>query len=233
MDRDAARQVRSGTQAGRPSATDLIAFLDESNKPMRHRASGLVDHSGDFYVIAGVVVLRADTDELRAEMRLIVRRLGMPVHYGRIRSQARRRALVDLVDGLTWWEAHVFETAHPASARHTSEHFVRARLLKVALVQLTGAGGVTGVTLETRSSPSRGLDQIDLRDRSVIQRLQDQGLVSPGVDMTHADKSEPLLWLADVLAGARSDDICAVDPGASARLAHRMRIVRVEVGRRR
>ena len=87
MDRDAARQVRSGAQAGRPRPTDLIAFLDESKKPMRDRASGLVDHSGDFYVIAGVVVLRADADELRDEMRLIARRLGMPVHYGRIRSR--------------------------------------------------------------------------------------------------------------------------------------------------
>lgn len=87
------------------------------------------------------------------------------------------RAPVDLEDCSDSWEGFGFESSSPAPARRASEHFVRAQLLKVALVQLTAECGVTEVTLETRSSPGRGLDQLDLRDRAVIQRLQDQGLV--------------------------------------------------------
>jgi len=65
--------------------------------------------------------------------------------------------------------------------------------------------------------------QLDEKDHQVLQKLHTRHAVPASLAISHADKTEPLLVIADVLAGARSDDLCFADQQAYPLLAHRVR----------
>ncbi len=200
-------------------AIDLIAFIDESKKPMRDRRTGRVAGTGDHYVVAGGVVISGDADRVRLRIADLEADLGFPMHYSDMSSERRRRAAQALasVDG---WEGYLFETAQPLPSQHYREHFVRAKVIGAALECLSTDGGVVRATLETRNHPGRGLSQLDEKDHQVLQKLLSQKRVRSGFRITHANKSEKLLAIADLLAGARTDYLCAVDSEPFALLAH-------------
>lgn len=205
----------------------MVAFIDESWKPVRDRRTGRVDASqGRHYALAVAAVLLGDVDGLRAGLRRVQDDLGYPIHYGDLRGVSRRRAVCGAVAELLEWEGLIFETARPLSRPHHTEHYARGRLLRSALQELYGVQAVTIVTLETRSKPADGFDQLDARDHQMLQSLISKGEVAPGSRMMHAGKTEPLLWLADVLAGARTDHLCLVDSIAYGLLGHRVSLTR-------
>jgi hypothetical protein len=112
---------------------------------------------------------------------------------------------------------------HPGSRRvdDTQGHYVVA----AALPTLERDFGVSSLVLETRSAPLRGFVALDSHDHGTRQSLVARGELRAETDLTHVTKSEPLLWIADVLAGARSDVLCGRDHTTYPLLAHRVRRV--------
>ena len=60
---------------------ELLAFLDESNKPVRDPATGKVANTGNRYVVAAAVVLRGEAEPIRNELRALRDRIGYDLHY--------------------------------------------------------------------------------------------------------------------------------------------------------
>ena len=202
--------------------TNLVAFIDESKKPVRDPATGRVAGTGDHYVVAAAVVLSGDLDDVRGALVAATQALGFPFHYADLRSRSRRLAALDAILAIDAWDAFLFETARPMSPRHNSEHHLRSKTLAAALRHLSTEVGTSRVVLETRAHPGRGLDQLDRKDHQVLQRLISLGEVAHGLSLGHVDKAEPVLQVSDVLAGVRTDHLCSVDRELYARVAHRV-----------
>lgn len=202
---------------------DLIAFIDESKKPARDPRTGKVSGQGDFYVVASAVVLRCDVEMTRQALTSAVDRLGFPLHYSELRSRRRKVAAISAVMAIDDWDALVVETSRALPPRGHSEHHVRARILRQAFAELNTQGGVFDITLESRAARGRGLDQLDLKDHQVLQSLIAARQVSGSLRISHATKSEPLLWIADLVAGARSDFLCGRDRETYGLVSERVR----------
>lgn len=141
---------------GDANAISVIAYLDESKKPMRNSSTGKVSDSGEHYVVAAAVLMRGDQQVLRQRLH-----------------------------------------------------------------------GVDEAVFETRATLSRGLHALDEHDHATWYSLVERGLVDSRLTIRYENKSEPLLWLADALAGSRTDYLCGVDRGVFPLLAHRVTIRRV------
>lgn len=204
--------------------TELIAYLDESRKPVRDRATRQVLAERTHYVVAAAVVIDGDA-ETREAIADIETRLGYRLHYADLRSRQRRVETVRELHEVQGWEARVYETARPLETRHHSEHHVRAQTLRSALGDLANQAEVARVVLETRSAPHLGFRQLDEKDHQVLRKLQSDREVPDGFRITHADKSELLLALPDIIAGARSDWLCGVDTEPYSLISHRVRSV--------
>ncbi len=208
---------------------EILAFLDESKKPVRDPRTGKVSDRGDYYVVAGVVIMRGDADETRDALRELAADLEVDVHYNEL-SRARRIVVIERVAALDTWDGYLFETAQPLRARHNSERRLRDKTMTAAFTTLGRDGGVMDLVLETRGKPSLGFTQLDENDHRVLQRLRSRNEVAQGLSIRHESKREPLLWLADVLAGARTDHLCGVHLDMYPRLAHRVREVCAVLG---
>jgi hypothetical protein len=208
---------------------DLTAFLDESKKPVRDPATGRPLTTGDHYVVASAVVLHGDVDEVRSEVSDVERTLGYRLHYANLRSRKRRLEAVEALGALSHWDGYLFETARPVPAS-VSEHHVRAKVLQEAMLHLANEVGVLRLHLETRADPKRGFHVLDEKDNQVLQRLLSQKAVPADLRIAHFTKSEAVLCIADVLAGARSDYLCGADRETYSLLAHRVRDTRQALG---
>lgn len=201
---------------------ELHGFIDESKKPVRDRQTGKVSGAGDFYVVAAAVVLRGDLRETRAELRALAGDLGVDLHYNEL-SRQRRIEAVERIAAIESWDGYLFETGRPLISRHNSERRLRAHTMTAAFTVLGTDEGVENLVLETRGKPSEGFTQLDDHDRQVLQRLKTKKQVPRSLSIDHATKAEPLLWLADVLAGARTDHLCNVHADIFPRVTHRIR----------
>lgn len=202
----------------------LVAFVDESRKPVRDEATGRVADAGGHYVVAAAVVLRGDADDCRQGLRDLADGVnsGEALRWKNMGSQ-RKLAVVEGILEIRHWDALVYETASPVMDRHHRDAMVRARILRIALPDLSAKQGIAHVTFETRSQPSLGFTTHDRRDHEVLQSLLDKGEIDPDFRIDHDGKSEPMLWLADVVAGTRSDYTCGVDREMFSRIAFRVR----------
>jgi Protein of unknown function (DUF3800) len=185
--------------------TDLVAYIDESKKPVRDGSTGKVSHTHEYYVVAAAIVLSGEAEEVRAELLSAVDRLGYRLHYREFRSVQRRTEALDAITAIDGWEAYIFETAKPMSNRHNSEHHLRSKTLGAAFNVLSTEVGVHDVVLESRAHVARGFTSLDRNDNSVLKSLLDDGVVPPGLSIRHTDKSESLFQLSDMVAGARTD----------------------------
>ena len=202
---------------------ELVAFLDESKKPVRNRRTGKVDRDAHYYVVASAVTFSGDLDDCRAKIAALETDLGYKLHFSGLRSHTRRVNAVDaVVDLLEGWESHLFESSVPFRATAGAEHRARAQLLEAAFTYLGNEAGVNHVVLETRAEPVSGFDQLDTRDHRVLQKLHSRSQVPAGFSISHATKHELALGLADILAGARTDFLCGKDDECYARLSHRV-----------
>lgn len=204
-------------------SVDLVAFVDESKRPVRDRRTGRVAGTGDFYVVASVVTLEGELGDYREAITKLEGELGYELHYGELRSQSRRVEAVEAVAALEGWEAHLFESVNPIpAAGGWAEHRIRAKALEAAFVHLAKDCGVDRVVLETRAHPTAGFAELDAKDHRVLQRLITRAQVPAGFSISHASKDEPILSIADVLASSRTDLLCGRDSECYARLGHRV-----------
>jgi len=134
---------------------DLVAYLDESRKPVRDLATGRVAGRGEHYVVAAAVVIDGDLGAIRAEITDIETRLRYRLHYADLRGRERKTAVLTALDEVDGWDAYVFETRRPLPTRNFSEHHVRAKILAVAFTLLGNDVGTSRVVLETRATPVR------------------------------------------------------------------------------
>lgn len=205
----------------------MVAFLDESRKPVRDPETGRPIPSVLHYVVAAAIVLQGDAAQLRSSLRSVAHDVGRPLHYSDLGTDGRIQALNALGE-LTGWEGLIYETNTPVSDR-VPERRTRARLLRVAFPDLTTRQEAQTVTLETRSTPRLGFHQLDEHDHSTWRSLIDRGSVPHGLTLRHGDKSDPLLWVPDLVAGARSDHLCATNRSNFPLISHRVSaIVRVD-----
>ena len=199
--------------------TELVAYLDESRKPMRNPATGRVDHRFHHYVVAAVVILDGESADIRHRLGRIGGRFGYPLHYRSLGPGSRIGAL-EGIEEINGWDGYIFETARALPDAHFKEHHVRAKIMEAAFVRLCSEGIMRAV-LETRSAPMQGFT-LDQKDHQVLNRLQRQKSVLAGFRISHADKTEAILQLPDLLAGSRSDWLCSVDRNPYARVSHRV-----------
>jgi hypothetical protein len=131
--------------------------------------------------------------------------------------------VVDTIVALPDWDGYVFETERAVDFRRRSDHAIRAAILTEAFPVLEEEAGVGFIVLESRAMPTGTVGPVDMKDLDVLRRVQFRGWVSGSLEVGHAPKSEAILAIADVIAGARSDFICGVDRSIYPRLAHRIR----------
>ena len=204
--------------------TEPVAFLDESRKPIRNPATGRVDDHGlNYYVVAAAVVPEGDSSNIRRQLGRIEVEIGIELHY-RDLSTARRAEALEAIDRIDGWYGYMFETARALPA-HYSEHHVRAKVIAEAFTHLS-CEGVAEAVLETRAGPKKDFQTLDNKDHQVLRKLQRQGTVPDSFRIRHDDKTEAILQIADLLAGARSDDLCGVNRETYYRISHRVRATR-------
>ena len=201
----------------------LIAFVDESCKPVRDPSTRQAVPDRYRYVLACTVVFEADIDAVRCELSSLEASLGKPLHY-RDLARTAREAVLEHAANLDSWEGALFETSRDIVRQHHSEHHVRAKLLERALQSLSEKFGAAEIVMESRSRRRRGPGQLDQKDHQVLRKMRGRGLIEP-IELRHDDKSEVMLRLPDLLAGARTDHLCGVDRTAFALIANRVEVV--------
>lgn len=212
--------------AGPDAGAELVAFVDESRKPVRDERTGAVAGSGDHYVVAAAVVMTGDVQSCREEVAAVAaaHNGARPLRWKDLGKQRRRDVVMSLID-LDHWDALLYETKRPVSPRNLTDARVRALILRNALEDLSIVRGVVHATLETRSQPSKGFTTHDRRDNDVLQSLLSRGDVDPDFRISHDGKAESLLWIADAVAGARTDFKCGVDREMYSLMAHRIQAI--------
>lgn len=156
----------------------MIAFVDES-----------ILLAGHGCYVLGCVVLPVNR---KAHVRRAARRAipaGRTFHWTKERPEVRQAMLQVLADDASY----LFAYSHRPVVRREHEG-ARVQLPNALLDDLSDAN-VLELVLESRQ------DHNDARDRQVIGSRQQQGDAS--LDYRHdGPRQEPLLWLADALAGA-------------------------------
>lgn len=203
---------------------ELTAFLDESRKPIRNPATRRVAEQGRYYyVVAAAVVLDGDIGHIRSQLEMVGAETGVQLHYRNL-SRTRRAETLDAIDRIGGWDGYLFETARALPDAHYSEHHVRAKVLVGAFTHLSSEGVVEAV-LETRAGTRKDFQPLDNKDHQVLRKLQRQGAVPDSFRIRHDGKTETVLQIADLLAGARSDELCGVDRETYYRISHRVRSI--------
>ena len=202
----------------------LMAYIDESRKPARDRRTGKVAVTGQHYVVAAAVAMTADTQPLRDALTSIADEInnGNPLRWTDMGSE-KRSYVVKAIIGVDAWDGSLYETPEGFLTAQTPDALVRARVLRTAFGDLSTNRGVDHAVLETRSQPFVGFTTHDVRDNRLLASMRDKQQVAPGFTIEHRGKEEPVLWLADILAGMRSDYLCWVDRGTYPVVAHRLR----------
>lgn len=203
---------------------DLIAFVDESLKPVRGGESHDGARPPSVYAVAAVVVLAAEADGLRAALNPLKASRGGKVHYSALSGAARLEAVVLLSRQVTW-DALVVETNRAVSVRN--DRTLRRAVLWEAFATLQREHGVVRVIAESRSHPSGAFGRLDHDDVLLARTARQVGLVSAPFVVSHARGEETLLTAADVIVGARTDAVCGVDRTPWSLLAHRVSVHRV------
>jgi hypothetical protein len=164
----------------------VLALVDES-----YRAA-----SPGLFVLAAVTVPQNDDAEaLRHALRSVAANNKNPFHW-RHEAEPRRLAMLGLLSSARLVDVTVVAASPVQPRRQERARGTRVRQLGWELNQL----GVTRVVLE-----SRGVQ--DLADRRVLSGLQQAGWLPRSFAFTHGSKAEPLLWMADAVAGAVAHDL--------------------------
>lgn len=153
----------------------LLAFVDESCKPVRDPSTGRALADGYRYVLTCAVVFEADIAAVRHDLLNLEAGLGRPLHYREMGRDAREAALKHVAT-LDTWDGALFETSQAVLRQRQSEHHVRAKLLERALISLSEKFGVVEIVMESRSKLQLGPGQLDQKDHQVLRKLRGRGL---------------------------------------------------------
>lgn len=203
--------------------TVLIAYIDESRKPVRDRRTHRVAPEGQHYAVAAAVTLVGEADRVREELTAIADRVtgGNPLRWSDLGPTKRVEVVADIL-AIESWEGRVYRTGEGVLTSRTPDRRVRAYALGTAFDHLSTEVGVAHAVLETRSQPVLGFTTHDEQDRSLLVSRLQQGTTAEGFTIEHRGKVEPLLWLPDILAGVSTDYLCWVDRETYPVLAHRV-----------
>ena len=160
------------------------AFLDESIR-------------GSLYVLAAVMVPAHDPHCRREVLRL--RLPGQRRIHWRDESSVRRDRIVDAVVVLPWTGVAI--AFHPARRRLQSA--ARAACLRGIVAWLSGQG-VSRLVIESRGEHN------DRHDRRSIIECRRSGHVVETYGFARPAE-EPLLWIADIVAGATSAHLAGLN----------------------
>lgn len=145
------------------------------------------------YILAAVIVADSDADHHRQALTELRYRGQTRLHW-RNENSRRRGELVAAVSRLPHTGTIIIGTGM-ASRR---QERARRKCIEQLLHELTSRG-IARVVFERRHP------DLDARDRDLIGALRRQHVLSPGFQATWlAAPDEPLLWLADIVAGAAS-----------------------------
>ncbi|RIQ20816.1 hypothetical protein [Jiangella rhizosphaerae] len=145
------------------------------------------------YVLAAVALDRADAGRVRAAVRALEPRPGRRFHW-RDKEPFERRDAAGVLAALPILPVVV--VGAPVDPRRQER--ARRHCLQTLLFELATAG-VDEVWLETRNPIA------DRRDLDVVVGFRSRGVLPSALHVGHARPGEePLLWLADILAGATS-----------------------------
>jgi hypothetical protein len=158
------------------------AYVDES---LRVRSK--------VYVLAAVIVTDRDADRHRETLRGLLYRGQERLHW-RDESQRRRGQLIEAVCGLGNTGAVVIATGMAPRRQERA----RRKCIERLLAELVGRG-IASVVFERRHR------ELDARDRAMIAALRHQQALPAAFRAAwQPPAGEPLLWLADIAAGAVS-----------------------------
>lgn len=158
-----------------------VAYVDES-----------IRTTDGVYVLAAVILEEPDCDDARARVTGLSQR-GLPFHW-RLELAPRRQTAVELIADLA--SLHLVVIGAPVDPRRQER--ARRQCMESLLFHLQAAG-VAQVWLEARNAAA------DRRDIEAVRAARARQIIQYGLLVDHARPSEePLLWLADVVAGAMS-----------------------------
>jgi hypothetical protein len=159
----------------------VIAYVDES---MRLR-------DGSLYVLAAVLLDDERCDAIRERMRTLLLPRQQRLHW-RDETHSRRRRILETIVEL---EAFGIVISHRGAHRQDR---ARALCLRALLWELWAADA-RALVIESRQARN------DQKDRRTIVAAQKVGEASPDLRYSfRGPKDEPLLWLPDAIAGART-----------------------------
>jgi hypothetical protein len=158
---------------------------------MSWHAYGDESERGSTYLLAAAVFETAAEDAARATMVSLQQPGQTKVHW-HDESSARRRKIVSAVASID--ALHVVVVSDGAAAERPERR--RVKCLQ-RLIRELDAAGVTRLYLEAREQKQNA------GDRRVLDVMRSVGWVSSELGLHHpAGPAEPLLWVADTVAGA-------------------------------
>lgn len=174
---------------GPAAPAQLLAFGDES---MRR-----IDAHTVCYFMAAAVLPETHCDDVREAVRPLARRSARRIHWRDEEESAKAQIITTIVTlGV---ESMVVVGA---MIDERKQERARAQVLKRLLYELD-ARQVTHLTLESRHA------ERDRHDIRTIGRFRNARLLSRRLGVSHSEAiQEPLLWLADAVAGAAGDQRC-------------------------
>jgi len=158
------------------------AHIDESLR-VRH---GL-------YLLAAVIVADADAHSHRQALTALLLRHQARLHW-RDEGSMRREQLTDAICELRYTGIIVIATGMTSARQERA----RRKCIERLVIELARRG-IANAVFERRH------DELDAGDRTLITALRRQHSIPPSFRATwNPAVSEPLLWLADIAAGAAS-----------------------------
>ncbi|SDU67138.1 DUF3800 domain-containing protein [Jiangella alkaliphila] len=158
-----------------------VAYVDES-----------IRTTDGVYVLAAVILEEPDCADARARVNGLSQR-GLPFHW-RLELAPRRQTAVELVADLA--SLHLVVIGAPVNPRRQER--ARRQCMESLLFHLQAAG-VAQVWLEARNTAA------DRRDIDAVDRFRSRRVIGHSIRIDHDQPSrEPLLWLADIVAGTVS-----------------------------
>ncbi|RVX43012.1 hypothetical protein EDD27_5679 [Nonomuraea polychroma] len=145
------------------------------------------------YLMAAVLVAPHQADRYRAELRALLLRGQLRLHW-RDENDKRRAQLIEAVTALRPLGVIVAGTGLDSRRQERA----RRKCMECLLWEL-GNHHVDDVVFERRHS------ELDQRDHEMVVILKGRHAIPPRLRLSwHHPEAEPLLWLPDIVAGAKS-----------------------------
>lgn len=164
---------------------------------MNPPSSAYVDESMLFargvYLMAAVLVAPHQADRYRDELRALLMRSQLRLHW-RDENDKRRNLIIERVAALRPSGVLIVGTGLDPKRQERA----RRRCMECLFWEL-GDHHVSDVVFERRHT------ELDRRDHEMVAVLQGRNAMPPRLIVSWCDPEvEPLLWLPDIIAGARS-----------------------------